>query len=246
LGIATFFAMTPGSNAVWKLIPVAHWLPVPWRLQSLLVLSASVVAAHLVSKKVESRTDNLWKLLTLATLLVCAVTGSFAFRALPFLETDRHHEALETGLYEIGQYRPRAAPAPIKREQPAEPCRNPQVSLEGDGNACVIVWENHRKQIEVDLASPGRLDLQLFAFPGWTAIVDGQSWAIDSADSGQITLELPPGTFEVLLELRSTLVRRLAASLSMLSGLGLVVSLLRNRYSQVIPTKAEISKPAGD
>ncbi len=232
LGLATFFAMTPWSSAVWKLIPVAHWLPVPWRLQNLLVLSASVVAAHGLSKRLASRHENLWKFLTWTGLLACAVTSSFAFRTLPFLGVDHHREALETGLYEIGQYRPRAAPAPARREQPAEPCRAPQVNLEGTGSANVTVWENHTKRVEVGLTSPGRLNLRLFAFPGWEATVNDLPSALTTTDKGMIAIDLPPGRHEVALHFRATGFRRVGAWVTWIAVLALVVSVLRGRFGR--------------
>ena len=96
-----------------------------------------------------------------------------------------------------------------------------------------------RTQSELlQVASANSFDLKFsrFYFPGWTASIDGIDLPIDVTEpDGRISVSLPAGNYDLLLEMSSTPVRSMANTISLVSVIVIVLVLCTN----VFKTKEE-------
>lgn len=86
------------------------------------------------------------------------------------------------------------------------------------------------------------LRLYLFAFPGWTAYLDGKEVPIKLADpEGFITIDVPAGQHEILVRFESTPARRVGWVLTF-AGLGIALIVMPMRFHN--PSLHDLSKEA--
>jgi hypothetical protein len=112
----------------------------------------------------------------------------------------------------------------------------------------LLAANSYGQSFKVDASEPALMQDSLFDYPGWTVLVDDREVATSPAlESGQITFDVPAGTHNVLVELRSTPIRRWSSYISLATAvlLSLIVMFTlfapRNRtepVEQFMPEKA--------
>ena len=93
-----------------------------------------------------------------------------------------------------------------------------------------VVYDRFGVTLTVNSPAPFTARYLSFAFPGWTARVDGESVAITPEDpTGLITFEVPAGTHEIHVDWGATPLRLALVGLSILSAVGVAGVVLRAR-----------------
>jgi hypothetical protein len=98
-----------------------------------------------------------------------------------------------------------------------------------------IAYGPLRVTVTLDSPSPFTARYLSFAFPGWSARIDGETVPITPEDpSGLITFEVPAGTHEIVVKWGATPLRLALVGLSVLSAVGIIaVAIWARRSGQV-------------
>ena len=151
-------------------------------------------------------------------LFVVTAPAVFVVWSAPFMTPAQTVEAVETGVFEVGQYRPKTALPPAGRLVPATRAMPPYARLEQPGEIEWKRWDHEDKCFLVNTDVPNRLVVEFFAFPGWEAEVNGSEarWGVE-AGSGLVELSLPPGRHDIHFVFRDTAVRAVSRWVSLLA-----------------------------
>lgn len=198
------FMMLPLSDFMWRLLPHLQIIQFPWRICSILTLSAVILVALGL--------DGLCRPLSRQaavqlSFLVVAIAGGLGYSSKAiwkFVETSPHIErAVVTKSYNMDapEYRPRWAkqnlrttiqivrrpPANLERERgttnglawvdlPTRP-DDPLIgaqSIVGSAELSVMEWRSRRLRLACVNRQPATLRIGQLYFPGWTARRDGK------------------------------------------------------------------------
>jgi hypothetical protein len=216
------FLMLPQSDFVWESVPGMPYLQFPWRLMGLSSLSVAVVAgggaAALLS--CPSRSGPI-----LAAALLFILGGSLPVLFPPMWGADFggtapkdivdwEIQSLALGTTSSGDFLPvEAALAPLRPEPglldsyegPGIIDRVNRATLPATASVEIVEQRDGFDRMVVESGEGIVLRLFRFYFPGWTAYVDGVESAIEVAGpEGFITVPVPPGTHEVVVEFGDT------------------------------------------
>jgi hypothetical protein len=212
VGAFATFMMTKLSYALGCRIPMIEIGVFSWRMLAITTLIAALCIgavterlvdawkAHAHSKRAARR---LWPAL-LGLLFVAPV---LVFTASEVIAPAYSQEVFEPEEEHLNL-------AIIPRTAPADPEELPEdqerASLDQDnGTVSIEQWLPQHRVVIADLNSADVLWIRTFAFPGWTATVDGVSAKIEPGeDLGDITIALPSGHHRVSLDYLETPVRR--------------------------------------
>jgi hypothetical protein len=100
-----------------------------------------------------------------------------------------------------------------------------KATLQEQGQVTLLAWNTQSKHFRIDSPSANRLRVWTFAFPGWTARLDGAKAPIEAhPELHTIEVDIPPGRHDLELTYRTTPQARVGALLSLagLAALALV------------------------
>jgi uncharacterized membrane protein YfhO len=86
--------------------------------------------------------------------------------------------------------------------------------------------------LRVQAKQTTQLEVRTTDYPGWTALLDGQAVTIKRGAVGNITLAVPAGEHRVVLDFRSTPLRRASNWLTVVAGLTWLALLLPLHYAR--------------
>lgn len=193
--VFTFFLLTPFSFLIWQKAPLLHYFQFPWRLLSLTILICSVLAGNFFYKK----RSILWLFLFLGILF--ATTYDYAHPAFYHLRTDAYYVTKSNFI--DGTNSPGNAfntiwtPTFIKR------ATQPATIEKGEG---IMLQRNHSTTHHVFRASLHTASTIIFAttyFPSWRLTVNNKQTKIENVH-GLISVTLPQGEYDIVLENRNT------------------------------------------
>lgn len=231
--------MTPASAAVWRLLPLAALVQFPWRLLALTTLTMATVcgavpgAVHAHSlppsgpERERGRVDEERSSMPLLALTLAATV----LASLPYLEpqqTPRDPRAEEpVAVIDFETFHPpdRVGMTVWVVEQPQDSPLVPQYLageplqkvrlLRGQGEARTVEHGAARERAVVRAEGPVTVQFLTYYFPGWRAWVDGEEVPIrPEGPHGLITLDVPPGEHEVVLQFGTTPPRQAGLALS--------------------------------
>ncbi|MCB8965479.1 MAG: hypothetical protein H6660_01165 [Ardenticatenaceae bacterium] len=147
---------------------------------------------------------------------------------------DVHEYEHVTGLVGVdpeGSYFPRTvaqrpASSPLEADYQAgqTPRRFDETVLPVGATVAAVEYGRLTATIHLTTPTPFTARYLSFAFPGWTATIDGESVPITPSDpEGLITLPVPAGTHTLIIRWRSTPLRTALLSISALAMLGTVI-----------------------
>jgi hypothetical protein len=100
-----------------------------------------------------------------------------------------------------------------------------KATLQEQGQVTLLAWNTQSKHFRIDSPSANRLRVWTFAFPGWTARLEGAKAPIEAhPELRTIEVDIPPGRHDLELTYRATPPARVGALLSLagLAALALV------------------------
>jgi hypothetical protein len=223
---------------LYDLIPLLAFVQFPWRWLALVGLGSAILAAVLVESA--SRRPDFRAVLTVL------VIGSSLTTAVARLHPDMtpvDEQALSTetinrieladyglGSTHSGEYLPVTSgqrnAARFRKtmldagsgQVRAGQARPSDLSVEN------VDWRPDRIAVDVEASAPDRLAVHQFAFPGWSARVDGAPAAVQALGQlGLLGVDVPPGRHTVELTWGLTSLRGAAAAISLLAVLLMAV-----------------------
>ena len=178
-----------------------------------------------------------------ALLIIEAIPNLYpricAEEPFPTILTVHNYERV-TGLVGVdpeGSYFPRTvgerpSGSPLEADYIAgqAPQRFDMTVLPAQAAASEVIYDGFGVALTVDSPQPFTARFLSFAFPGWSAHVDGKPAAITAEDpSGLITFPVPAGTHEISVHWGATPLRLALVALSALSAMAVGVVVLRAR-----------------
>lgn len=219
-----------GLARVYDLVPLLAFVQFPWRLLALVGLGSAILAAVVV-EAASPRTDIR---ATFAGVMIAASLATAVGRLQPettpvdeaMLSTETIHriELADWGLgtTHSGEYLPASS-----GQRNANRFKKTMLEAGGGSQQAQgrpsslrverVDWRPDRVTLEVDAAAADRLVLHQFAFPGWSAWVDGVPVATSGVgEIGLLGLDVPAGRHTVEVAWGLTPLRTGAAALSLL------------------------------
>ena len=229
--------LTPLSSPLWEHLPLLSFTQFPWRFLSVQALGGALAAGSLATVLPKAK----WWVPPLIGLLLFSSLGQLKTDHLPLTDADVTAESLAQYEWFTGnigttisfEYLPLTVqPRPYTSRWLNSGDRWQITSLTGELLSAKLTNQRTTEQRwKVDMAVSNTLIFPTLHWPGWQAMVNGESAAIrPSAVGGLIELDVPAGEHEVVLQLARTPVR-LVAELVSLTAVLLTVWLLKpNRH----------------
>lgn len=226
--VASLALMMTSAAPVWQRLPLATLMAFPWRLQALTALATAILAGGAGGMLALLPRWRVLGWLGVGVLTLAALAAGLGglrpglLDIVPadigpggFARFDRWSGFI--GTTSPVQFRPRAV-----QEDPAMlPLPAPMESAPGTPPVVTSMSETGgRLSLAVTAGTAATLRLRAFAFPGWTAEIDGKPLAVEpDGPAGIVALPVPAGEHQVTLWFGDTPVRQAGL---VLSGLGVV------------------------
>jgi hypothetical protein len=229
---------------LYDLVPLLAFVQFPWRLLALVGLGSALLVGGLVEHA--SSRGSVRLVLAGVAIAASLVTG------LGHLEpehtpVDERYLAADTpiradladyglGTTHSGEYLPASSgqrnAARFRKALLDEPAPKPDTPDAAASSLHIsrLDWQPGRIRADVQATTPGRLAVHQFAFPGWTARVDG-TWTATSTISpfGLLAVDVPPGTHTVEFVWGQTTIRWTGICVTVASLFGLTLLVVGGR-----------------
>ncbi len=213
LGVAAWL-VTPSSAWLWDHLPLLPYLEFPWRILILAAVATALICAFPLALVREPR---------LRRWLLLAVLGALLLTGLPHAQPEGYYEVSDAefapeviasqglAVTTAREYEPIWVKSPPP--EPAPPSK--LLVLEGRARILQSRLTSTHYRWQVEVASPARLRVATFYFPGWRLEVDGQSRPLTVQNPyGLMDFVLGAGTHQVDVRFGSTPTRRRAVVVS--------------------------------
>lgn len=244
LGAAVFLFMAlPASQRVWNALPLIDFVQFPWRFVGRAALPVAFLAGVPLywfehrRPTAGGRWPALITAVAIALLIIEAIPNLYPRicpeEPFPTILTVHNYERI-TGLVGVdpeGSYFPRTVRerptgSPLEADYAAgrAPQRFDESSLPPGATIAAVDYSPLGVTLTLDTPTPFAARYLSFAFPGWSARVNGQSVPITPEDpTGLITFPVPAGNHEVAVRWGATPLRLALVAFSVLSAAGVVV-----------------------
>ena len=219
---STIFLMLKQSSFVWNIVRKYAMVDFPWRILSVSIFSASILAGFSVfafSKK------SVKYFITSFIILLAIFSNRNHTRVNKIQNWPlSFYLKLETTTNSHDEYLPSWVPyESVKREKfPIEfPVKEATLK--------VFEKKSNFQKYQIDTPSPGRARINTIYYPGWKVYVDGKERKV-SYDHGLIEFELSRGNHEIIAKFTETPLRRISNYLSLLSFCLAIYLLIKYRY----------------
>jgi len=268
-GVAVYLFMAlPISRWLWEIVPLIDFVQFPWRFVGRAALPVAFLAGvpfyyfdsqrttddgrHLSA--VGGRWSAVILILTLALLIIETIPNLYPRMCyeepFPTILTVHNYERV-TGLVGVdpeGSYFPRTVeqrPTGSSLEADFVAGRTPQrfdaTALPDGAQARDVAYGRFGVTLTVDSPVPFTARYLSFAFPGWSARVDGERVnIIPESPSGLITFDVPAGIHTIEVDWGATPLRLALVGLSILSAVGVAGVIIGSRRR---PSAAATGQP---
>ena len=233
------------SGPLWALIPPLALIQFPFRLLSLTSLFLSLAAAGVMAALSAPRRHLTPGFIALGLAILLASYPYTQPQHTPV--TDRNQSSAAVTDFEMAFPDMRGSTAFAEKPPVDSPKRPAYLTgavlplagiIAGEGQVTAVRHGAGSERVRVSAATPVTLQFFTYWYPGWQATTNGQPVAIRaSGPDALITLELPPGEHDVRIRFGNTPLRTLAAVLSVLAGLTIVILLVSPAWRRRRPPK---------
>jgi hypothetical protein len=242
LGLVSILLMLPLTSFLWRELPELGFVQFPWRWLEMLDLAFAFFIAAAISQ-IQPR----W-MARFAGVIVLAAIGATATGMIldgwwDSADVPTIANAIHTGRgYEgTDEYTPMGGD---RYELPGDPDDTERLEgvssvpadriakFDSDSGAIsrpagvelhIARWSAEHREFAAETATPATLAVKLLNYPAWEVRVDGQEARADLApDTGQMLVDLPPGSHRVAIQFRRTWDRTAGGVISILSALMLL------------------------
>lgn len=208
-GLLASFLMTKFSMPIGRWIPKIEIGVYSWRMLTLTSFAMAMLVGAIANRS---------RFLTVVLLSgILAMSGWYV--AYPMWRGQSFEPNYE-------HYNFSTLPRGASRENPPMP---PVQLAAGNGLISIERWTPEFRRLRVNLTEADQLQFRTRNFAGWTATVDGKLAPIGEGAIKNILLELPPGDHQIILEFRSTPIRRASNWITVISFAFLLFILIVNQ-----------------
>jgi hypothetical protein len=238
IAAGALFMALPYSRPIWESVPHLALLEFPWRFNTLLTFSATVLTALAFDALLRPR-DGLRKAaaVVFATLIAAVSFGNAALHNVQNRFLNPHRFSQRAGIEVLLRTYARSQPVDWVRKNERLLNTRPFVELTSD-NGKASYWRVGPREIRLDVSSPNATGVkikQLF-YPGWRALANsGQELRVTpSIPEGALAFSLPPGQHRIRVVFPATHAEIAGALISLSAVLSVAMMLLirRRRHNQ--------------
>jgi hypothetical protein len=255
--------MMKQSEFVWRIFPFMRWLQFPYRLNTIIVLSATALTGLAFANLSPRRNRISLSLIILSLfgwLAAGVVSADQAFsmwRHIPPERVTSNAEIVQTQMEPL-PFWPKPARANELRELPAfkrfiseNPPKAVAFAADGSGDLMITSWHPRQIELKVRCLVAGHIILNHFYYSGWRALredTEGTIFLEASQPNGFMELTAPPGRYSVLIRLPADQAEqqgRLIGLFSLFACAGLVVwEYCRSRQTLSLPYRSVTTTPS--
>jgi hypothetical protein len=225
--LAVLVSMTPAAAGLWGSIPPLAVIQFPWRLLSLAIFCASALGGLVIGQMVDQAHHGEEGLLVIA-LLVCFAGFTYSRPAAlqpiePWREDGRaviefeqtHPDMTGTTRFVEEHF----TTSPMTEQYLAPDYTRDALArfavLQGEGTVVRHTSLGHAFTGEVEMRTPGTVQIRLYAFPGWQIRVNGEPVPYRvSPPYGLMEIDLPAGSHQLDIWMGTTPARTVGAATS--------------------------------
>jgi hypothetical protein len=250
---ATLLVMTPAAAGLWRAVPTLAVLQFPWRLLALVAFLLSALGGLVLWQvsNMAQRTDNAKATLKddgtgLLLIGVLVIVGGYGYSRPAALQPVEPWREDGRAVFQFEQEHPdmlgytdrvteRFSETPLSAQYQAADFSNERLErlaiLAGAGEVTHHYSHGHSFGGEVVMASPGTVQVRVYDFPGWQVRLNNEPVAHRvSPPHALIELDVPAGTQQIDVQMGTTPVRTLGATIS---GLTLLMLIALWGYSRI-------------
>ncbi|HXO44107.1 MAG TPA: 6-pyruvoyl-tetrahydropterin synthase-related protein [Candidatus Cybelea sp.] len=244
LGIVAFSLMLPPSNLLWRALPELRFVQFPWRWLEVLDLVFAFFVAVAIGGSRQKRVSLLAGAIVFLAIGAAAtamiLTGWWDSADVPAIANAVHSGPGYEGTDEYAplgsdRYELPGNPDETERVEGVSSVPADRISeFDTDSGDVVPVtnaklhvenWSAERREFTAETAAETTLAVKLLNYPAWEIRLDGEEIPADIApDTGQMLVDLPPGSHRVAIQFRRTWDRTAGGVISALSALTLLVA----------------------
>ena len=219
------FMMNHRSDILWRSIPLLGYFQFPWRFLVLVVFSSPIFLLGFSKIKLPG------------LIAVVVILGAIALNFLYFRPESYLGRSDD---YYIDRYIPYPSASDeyqrtseeylrLPKGTEVRPDRNyPRAYADVRANLSVVEINALDAEILTDYPEEFTLNYNKYNFPGWVARIDGEEALIETGKPfGQVSLRVPGGNHEVIVEYRETLFRKILNLISLGALVGALFLVIR-------------------
>jgi|HubBroStandDraft_6_1064221.scaffolds.fasta_scaffold90589_2 hypothetical protein len=251
LGIVAFSLMLPPSNLLWRALPELRFVQFPWRWLEVLDLVFAFFVAVAIGRSRQQRVSWLAGAIVFLAIGAAAtamiLTGWWDSADVPAIANAVHSGPGYEGTDEYAplgsdRYELPGNPDETERVEGVSSVPADRISEFDTDSGDVVpvtnvklhieIWSAEHREFTAETAAETTLAVKLLNYPAWEVRLDGEEIPADVApDTGQMLVDLPPGSHRVAIQFRRTWDRTAGGVISALSALTLLVAgwVSRNR-----------------
>jgi hypothetical protein len=244
LGIVAFSLMLPPSNLLWRALPELRFVQFPWRWLEVLDLVFAFFVAVAIGGSRQKRVSLLAGAIVFLAIGAAAtamiLTGWWDSADVPAIANAVHSGPGYEGTDEYAplgsdRYELPGNPDETERVEGVSSVPADRISeFDTDSGDVVPVtnaklhvenWSAERREFTAETAAETTVAVKLLNYPAWEIRLDGEDIPADIApDTGQMLVDLPPGSHRVAIQFRRTWDRTAGGVISALSALTLLAA----------------------
>lgn len=203
------FFMTGLSKPVWDVFfPVLYIFQFPWRFLTMVTIFGSLLTGGLIYMSMRRRF-----IILVGICMVLVYSNIANFRPLSYEFVDKYRPQDPCGTSWGFEYLPVFVKTCLKT-----PWEKPYRIMSGDVDVITVTQDPKLIMLHVVARTKSILQVGQYAYPGWTAFVDGNSVSIShDNENGLIEFEIPEGEHRVSVMLKRTSIEQWGNGISVVS-----------------------------
>ena len=212
ISIGSIFLSSPLSSPIWSTSSIGKYIQFPWRFLSLAIPSSAYLGAYAFS--------NLERYRKILYLTLSAVIVFFLFlgthnrmRSISYDDkTDDYYATNDDTTTVSNEY----MPVYVQTDPQNRP--STRVQLIGEGEIVKEHYSTRKYTVDVFAREPLHIQFNTIYFPGWEAVVDTSTTAIQKNNEGLMEIRIPkPGLHAINLEYKQNGIHALSNAVSLVS-----------------------------
>lgn len=210
--LLSLFLMLQNSQFIWQLFPFLAYLQYPWRFLALAILAGSMLSVWVINML-----NNKVLALILITLSLVNIRN-YRQPWTPDRYTDQDYQqepGLMTGSTDISwELLPVWVDKPLTNRPATILATNPESQIQ------VIKetkYTSTKHFLTIESSKPQLLDFNLYYLPSWNVFINGNKAQTRPSDQGLLSVIIPQGSIDVLVELGKTPIEQMSDLVSLIS-----------------------------
>lgn len=201
--VLSVFFMLRLSKTFWDVLPFFNYFQFPWRMLSITILSASILAGFTV---LQIRSVMVRKI-TVVLLLCFAVLSTISYTKPAYYHDRMDEHYISRPNFIHGTNSPGNSFNTIWFTQPLEKPKQRLLIVEGTADITAISNKTQSLSAEILAKERTKFVLNTAYFPGWTVFANQKEIPSSVTEDGRIGFTLDRGDYTVQVQLRDTIIR---------------------------------------